>query len=102
MNLKKNLILKKLHSKGNDIKIFQNLILFEDTKIFKDTNKSYLQDQSFDGGIISSEHQIKLTKSFQDNKLIEDAKELVKNAKWNNINNMLSRRIKLKSKNTNS
>ena len=71
--------------------------LFKEEIIFKNINKSYLQDEKFDDGDDSSEDKIKLGKSILHNELEEHSRKIIQNIKYNKDNNLLNRKIKFNS-----
>ena len=71
--------------------------LFDDKLIFKDINRSYLQDENNDDGSESSDEKINDGKLFLTQELEDSAKELSKNLKKNKDKKLLSRRIRFKN-----
>ena len=71
--------------------------LFDDKLIFKDINKSYLQDEHDDDGSESSDEKINDGKIFLTQELEDSAKELSKNMKNHQDKKLLSRRIRFKN-----
>ena len=71
--------------------------LFDDKLIFKDINRSYLQDEHDDDGSESSDEKINDGKLFLTQELEDSAKELSKNLKKNKDKKLLSRRIRFKN-----
>ena len=71
--------------------------LFDDKLIFKDINRSYLQDEHDDDGSESSDEKINDGKLLLTQELEDSAKELSKNLKKNKDKKLLSRRIKFKN-----
>ena len=71
--------------------------LFDDKLIFKDINRSYLQDENNDDGSESSDEKINDGKLFLTQELEGSAKELSKNLKKNKDKKLLSRRIRFKN-----
>ena len=71
--------------------------LFDDKLIFKDINRSYLQDEHDDDGSESSDEKINDGKLFLTQVLEDSAKELSKNLKKNKDKKLLSRRIRFKN-----
>ena len=70
--------------------------LFDDQLIFKDINRSYLQDEHSDDGSESSDEKINSGKLFLSDEIKEAAIELEKNLKKNKKQNFLSRPIRFK------
>lgn len=68
--------------------------LFDDQLIFKDINRSYLQDEHSDDGSESSDEKINNGKLFLSQEIKEAAIELEKNLKKNKKRNILSRPIR--------
>ena len=71
--------------------------LYDDKLIFKDINKSYLQDEHDDDGSESSDDKINDGKLFLTQELEDSAKELSKAFKKNKDKKILSRKIKFKN-----
>ena len=71
--------------------------LFDDKLIFKDINRSYLQDEHEDDGSESSDEKIKDGKIFLTQELEDSAKELSKTLTKNKNKKMLSRRVRFKN-----
>ena len=71
--------------------------LFDDKLIFKDINRSYLQDEHDDDGSESCDEKINDGKLFLKQELENSAKELSKKLKKNKNKNLLSRRIRFKN-----
>jgi hypothetical protein len=71
--------------------------LFDDKLIFKDINKSYLQDEHDDDGSESSEEKINDGKLFLTQELEDTAKELSASLKKNPNEKVLSRKIRFKN-----
>ena len=71
--------------------------LFDDKLIFKDINKSYLQDEHDDDGSESSEEKINDGKLFLKQELEDTAKELSASLKKNPNEKVLSRKIRFKN-----
>ena len=71
--------------------------LFDDKLIFKDINKSYLQDEHDDDGSESSDEKINDGKLFLTQELEDSAKQIFKSLKKNPNENILSRKIRLKN-----
>ena len=102
----KIIILKK--GKNNDKKIsFQKKSdkqilyynLFYDNLIFKDVNKSFLNDAESDDGEKPSEEKIQMAIQFLSEELGESIKELENNLFNDNENSLLTRKTKFKNKN---
>ena len=70
--------------------------LFDDQLIFKDINRSYLQDEHSDDGSESSDEKINRGKLFLSQEIEEAAIELERNLKKNKKQNFLSRPIRFK------
>ena len=71
--------------------------LFDDKLIFKDINKSYLQDEHDDDGSESSDEKINDGKLFLTQELEDSAKQIFKSLKKNPTENILSRKIRFKN-----
>ena len=71
--------------------------LFDDNLIFKDLNRSYLQDESSDDGDESSEEKINCGKLLLYKEIEESSKELLKNLNKNQGEPLLSRRMRFKN-----
>ena len=71
--------------------------LFDDNSIFKDINKSYLQDEHDDDGSESSDEKIKDGKLYLTQELEDSAKELSESLKKNLNKKILSRGIRFKN-----
>ena len=71
--------------------------LFDDNLIFKDINKSYLQDEQDDDGSESSDEKINDGKLFLAQELEDSAKELSESMKKCHDKKILSRRILFKN-----
>ena len=71
--------------------------LFEEKLIFKDINRSYLQEVDFDDGDDSSEEQIENGKILLSQELEESTNELYDNLKKNQKKPLLSREIRFKA-----
>ena len=71
--------------------------LFDDKLIFKDINRSYLQDENDDDGSDSDDEKINNGKLFLTQELDESAKELSKYMEKNIDENLLSRNIRFKN-----
>ena len=71
--------------------------LFDDKLIFKDINRSYLQDENDDDGSDSDDEKINNGKLFLAQELDESAKELSKYMEKNIDENLLSRNIRFKN-----
>ena len=71
--------------------------LFDDKLIFKDINKSYLQDEHDDDGSESSDEKINDGKLFLTQELEDSAKQIFKSLKKNPNENILSRKIRFKN-----
>jgi len=78
-------------------KTIKDFALFDDKLIFKDINRSYLQDEHDDDGSESSDEKINDGKLFLTQELEDSAKVLSKNLKKNKDKKFLSRRIKFKN-----
>ena len=71
--------------------------LFDDKLIFKDINKSYLQDEHDDDGSESSDEKINDGKLFLNQELEDSAKEISDSIKKNPNEKILSRKIRFKN-----
>jgi hypothetical protein len=71
--------------------------LFDDDLIFKDLNRSYLQDESSDDGDESSEEKINCGKLLLYQEIEESTKDLLNNLKKNQGEPILSRRMRFKN-----
>ena len=71
--------------------------LFDDKLIFKDINKSYLQDEHDDDGSESSDEKINDGKLFLNQELEDSAKEISDSIKKNSNEKILSRKIRFKN-----
>ena len=71
--------------------------LFDDDLIFKDLNRSYLQDESSDDGDESSEEKINCGKLLLYQEIEESTKDLLNNLKKNQSEPILSRRMRFKN-----
>ena len=71
--------------------------LFDDELIFKDLNRSYLQDESSDDGDESSEEKINCGKLLLYQEIEESTKDLLNNLKTNQGEPILSRRMRFKN-----
>jgi hypothetical protein len=71
--------------------------LFDDELIFKDLNRSYLQDESSDDGDESSEEKINCGKLLLYQEIEESTKDLLNNLKKNQGEPILSRRMRFKN-----
>ena len=78
-------------------KTIKDFALFDDKLIFKEINRSYLQDEHDDDGSESSDEKINDGKLFLTQELEDSAKVLSKNIKKNKDKKFLSRRIKFKN-----
>ena len=70
--------------------------LFDDKLIFKDINRSYLQDEHDDDGSESSDEKINFGKLYLTQELADSAKEISQTVKKNKDKKILSRRIRFK------
>ena len=70
--------------------------LFDDKLIFKDINKSYLQDEHDDDGSESSDEKINVGKLYLTQELVDSANEISQSVKKNKDKKILSRRIRFK------
>ena len=70
--------------------------LFDDKLIFKDINRSYLQDEHDDDGSESSDEKINVGKLYLTQELVDSAKEISQTVKKNKDKKILSRRIRFK------
>ena len=93
-NILNNKIITFQKQKNKEILEFS---LFDDKFIFKDINKSYLQDEHEDDGSESSDEKIKDGRLYLTQELEDSAKELSKIFKKNKDKNILSRRIRFKN-----
>ena len=93
-NILNNKIITFQKQKNKEILEFS---LFDDKFIFKDINKSYLQDEHDDDGSESSDEKIKDGRLYLTQELEDSAKELSKMLKKNKDKNILSRRIRFKN-----
>ena len=93
-NILNNKIITFQKQKNKEILEFS---LFDDKFIFKDINKSYLQDEHDDDGSESSDEKIKDGRLYLTQELEDSAKELSKIFKKNKDKNILSRRIRFKN-----
>ena len=93
-NILNNKIITFQKQKNKEILEFS---LFDDKFIFKDINKSYLQDEHDDDGSESSDEKIKDGRLYLTQELEDSAKELSKILKKNKEKNILSRRIRFKN-----
>ena len=77
--------------------------LFDDNLIFKDVNRSFLNDDESDDddGEESSEEKIQMAIQFLSEELEESIKELEKNLFNDNENSLLMKKMKYKNKNKN-
>ena len=71
--------------------------LFDDNLIFKDLNRSYLQDEYSDDGDESSEEKINCGKLLLYKEIEESTKDLLKNLNKNQGEPLLSRRMRFKN-----
>lgn len=102
---KKKLTNKPYSIINNKIISFQNqknkevleFSLFDDSLIFKDINKSYLQDEQSDDGAESSDEKINDSKYFLSRELEDSIKELSKSLHKKQGQNLLSRSIRFKN-----
>ena len=93
-NILNNKIITFQKQKNKEILEFS---LFDDKFIFKDINKSYLQDEHDDDGSESSDEKIKDGRLYLTQELEDSAKELSKIFKKNKDKNILSQRIRFKN-----
>ena len=93
-NILNNKIITFQKQKNKEILEFS---LFDDKFIFKDINKSYLQDEHDDDGSESSDEKIKDGRLYLTQELEDSAKELSKILNKNKDKNILSRRIRFKN-----
>ena len=93
-NILNNKIITFQKQKNKEILEFS---LFDDKFIFKDINKSYLQDEHDDDGSESSDEKIKDGRLYLTQELEDSEKELSKIFKKNKDKNILSRRIRFKN-----
>ena len=87
---------KKISFQRQKDKKILEFVLFDDKIIFKDINRSYLQDEESDDGDESSDEKIKLGQNLLIQELEESSKEIKENLKNNKENSLLSRKIKFK------
>ena len=92
---------KKISFQRQKDKKIMEFVLFDDKIIFKDINRSYLQDEESDDGDESSDEKIKLGQNLLIQELEESSKEIKENLKNNKENSLLSRKIKFKKDYTN-
>ena len=92
---------KKISFQRQKDKKILEFVLFDDKIIFKDINRSYLQDEESDDGDESSDEKIKLGQNLLIQELEESSKEIKENLKNNKENSLLSRKIKFKKDFTN-
>ena len=78
-------------------KTIEEFALFDDKLIFKDINRSYLQDEHDDDGSESSDEKINDGKLFLTQELEDSAKQIFKSLKKNQNENILSRKIRFKN-----
>ena len=71
--------------------------LFDDDLIFKDINRSYLQDEHVDDGDSSSEEEIENGKIYLSQELEQSINDLHENLKKNQNKPILSRKMRFKS-----
>ena len=71
--------------------------LFDDNFIFKDLNKSYLQDEHSDDGADSSEEKINDGRIYLSQEIDDSIKQLSKSLKKNQEQKILSRRMRFKN-----
>ena len=71
--------------------------LFDDDLIFKDINRSYLQDEHVDDGDSSSEEEIENGKIYLSQELEQSIKDFHENLKKNQNKPILSRKMRFKS-----
>lgn len=76
--------------------------LFDDKLIFKDINRSYLQDEHSDDGSESSEEKINVGRSFLTKEIEESAKKFHKNLKKSQLQKLLSRKMRFKDEKNNN
>ena len=77
-------------------KLILEFSLFDEKLIFKDINRSYLQDQCSDDGSESSDEQIIESKKLLSLGLEDSIKQISKSLKKNQKENLLSRRMRFK------
>ena len=70
--------------------------LFDEKLIFKDINRSYLQDEYSDDGSESSDEKINEGKIFLDKELEDSVKQLSQNLKKNQNEKLLTRKMRFK------
>jgi hypothetical protein len=87
---------KKISFQRQTDKKIMELVLFDDKVIFKDINRSYLQDEESDDGDESSDEKIKLGQTLLFQELEESSKEIKEKVKNNSENSVLSRKIRFK------
>jgi len=92
---------KKISFQRQKDKKILEFVLFDDKIIFKDINRSYLQDEESDDGDESSDEKIKLGQNLLIQELEESSKEIKENLKNNKENSLLSRKIRFKKDYTN-
>ena len=92
---------KKISFQRQKDKKILEFVLFDDKIIFKDINRSYLQDEESEDGDESSDEKIKLGQNLLIQELEESSKEIKENLKNNKENSLLSRKIKFKKDYTN-
>ena len=104
-DIKSDLFYKPPSVVNNKIISFQNQTnkeilefpLFDEKLIFKDINRSYLQDEYSDDGSESDEEKINEGTFFLSQELEDSVKQLSQNLKKNNNNNLLSRSMRFKN-----
>jgi len=87
---------KKISFQRQTDKKIMEFVLFDDKVIFKDINRSYLQDEESDDGDESSDEKIKLGQTLLFQELEESSKEIKEKVKNNSENSVLSRKIRFK------
>ena len=88
-----NKIISFQKQKGKEIMEFS---LFDEKLIFKDINRSYLQDEYSDDGSESSDEKINEGKIFLDKELEDSVKQLSQNLKKNQNEKLLTRKMRFK------
>ena len=88
-----NKIISFQKQKNKEILYFS---LFDENLIFKDINRSYLQDEYSDDGSESSDEKIEDAQNFLSQELEDSIKQLSNDLKNNQNDGLLSRRMKFK------
>ena len=88
---------KKIKFQRQSDKEILEFSLFDDNLIFKDLNRSYLQDEYSDDGSESSEEKIRNAKIYLSQEIEQSTNDLIKNLKKNEDKPLLSRTMKFKN-----